>query len=106
MYFSVGALWIILLSLAMLQTSRGNNVWTEYVTQVDFFASAPNAEVPLEQHTGQAMVPTVPQHPYVNQYPQHQYVVSQYPQQNTPQALQPQFVPPQQPQYITQVTQV
>jgi hypothetical protein len=93
-WMGVGGLWLVLISLAMLQASRGNGIWTEYVTHVDFFAPAPNTEVPLDP---------VLQHQYVSHPPQ-QYT-SQLPQFSAPQ--QPQFVaPPQQLQYMHQVAQV
>lgn len=94
--FSVGGLWLVLISLAMLQASRGNGIWTKYVNHVDFFAPAPNTEVPMD-YPAQGMVP---QHKYVSQSPQ-QYT-SQLPQLPAPQ--QPQFVaPPQQLQYMPQI---
>jgi len=83
----------------MLQASRGNGIWTKYVNHVDFFAPAPNTEVPMD-YPAQGMVP---QHQYVSHSPQ-QYT-SQLPQLPAPQ--QPQFVaPPQQLQYMPQVAQV
>ena len=85
---------ITLFSLAITQSSRGNsNIWTSYVTEADFSAPAPNAQVPMEakMDASQGIHPPQQQQPFV---PQQLY---------TPQT---QFGSTPQPQYVPQAAQV
>jgi len=83
---------ITLFSLAITQSSRGNsNIWTSYVTEVDFSAPAPNAQVPMEAKMGASQGMHPPQQQFA---PQQLY---------TPQS---QFAPTPQPQYAPQAAQV
>lgn len=91
---------ITLFSLAITQSSRGNgSIWTSYVTEADFTAPAPNAQVPMEPKI--YATPGIPQQ-------QPQFV----PQQVQPFAPQQQYAgspPPQftgSTQYVPQAAQV
>ena len=84
---------ITLFGLAITQSSRGNgNIWTSYVTEADFSAPAPNAQVPMEPKSYAS--PGMPQQQQPQFVPQQVY---------TPQ--QPQFTPSPQP-YVPQAAQV